>query len=376
MSFNNHFTTTPLLPRPGSIQHPPSTTGGVDMFNLVTAAFALSKFVQQVNTMATETGTQQTQQQTQISAPSVSPIIADIKGIHIKAKAGGERSGDEKPAVPKKDDNGKLTPRTGGRFPQRLMKVLKDESLNAIITWLPDGCSFIIVDHEEFEARVMSEFFAADGGSTKYQSFTRKLNRWYAQRSTSSNLYEILTTGNGWLSHYSFALLCLLFSSSNRGFRQVTTGPKAGAFYHELFRRDSPLLCNDMYCRSGRTTKVASSKLRKATRKTKSPKAARSSKPQQISNAVRPASTNLRLPEGLPTSTSVVSYSSASDCDSGSENSLSSSSASSLTAMEMVETLRKDQALLELAHRKCQEEEHLRSARAMLLAAYQKALQK
>ena len=35
---------------------------------------------------------------------------------------------------------------------------------------------------------------------------------------------------------------------ANRGFRQATRGPDAGAFTHQLFRKDQPELCREMVC--------------------------------------------------------------------------------------------------------------------------------
>jgi len=65
-------------------------------------------------------------------------------------------------------------------FPQRLMDILNDTSLSDIITWLPNGKSFVIVRPDVFTAEVLPKYLPpVDArGSTKYPSFTRKLNRW------------------------------------------------------------------------------------------------------------------------------------------------------------------------------------------------------
>jgi len=101
-------------------------------------------------------------------------------------------------------------------FPQRLMQILADTNLGDVISWLPHGRSFVIIRPDVFSERVLPRYFPSTDSrsSTKYPSFTRKLNRW--------------------------------------GFRQATRGPDTGAFHHPLFRRDQPQLCLDMVCQKSR----------------------------------------------------------------------------------------------------------------------------
>lgn len=65
-------------------------------------------------------------------------------------------------------------------FPQRLLAILADPALSNVITWLPNGCSFVIVRPDVFMETVLPKYLPpVDArGSTKYPSFTRKLNRW------------------------------------------------------------------------------------------------------------------------------------------------------------------------------------------------------
>jgi hypothetical protein len=63
---------------------------------------------------------------------------------------------------------------------------------------------------------------------------------------------------------------------SIRGFRQVTRGSETGAFHHELFRRDQPELCLQMFCQRSRNSASAKkapkeSKSRKSTTPSNSP---------------------------------------------------------------------------------------------------------
>lgn len=122
-------------------------------------------------------------------------------------------------------------------FPQRLMHILSQPSISNIITWLPQGRSFVIIDPDVFASKILPHFFAETTTNTstsnsksknkkstacKYPSFTRKLNRW--------------------------------------GFRQISRGPDAGAFHHPLFQRDKPQLCLEMVCQKSR--RPSSSKLK------------------------------------------------------------------------------------------------------------------
>jgi HSF-type DNA-binding len=71
-------------------------------------------------------------------------------------------------------------------FPERLMTILNDESVSLdIISWLPNGRSFIITRPDIFMESVLPLYIApvqqskdVSNASPKYPSFTRKLNRW------------------------------------------------------------------------------------------------------------------------------------------------------------------------------------------------------
>jgi hypothetical protein len=115
-------------------------------------------------------------------------------------------------------------------FPQRLMELLMtttttttttDEKNKSpyqdIISWLPHGRAFVVLRPDVFSEKILPHYFfqcTDSRPSTKYPSFTRKLNRW--------------------------------------GFRQATRGPDTGAFFHPLFQRDRPQLCLDMVCQKSK----------------------------------------------------------------------------------------------------------------------------
>lgn len=93
-------------------------------------------------------------------------------------------------------------------FPEQLMRVLFDESLSDIITWLPHGRGWIILDRKRFSEEVLPYYFGSS--KAKYGSFTRKLNRW--------------------------------------NFLRAASGDEIGAYYHPLFLRDRKELCSQMVC--------------------------------------------------------------------------------------------------------------------------------
>jgi hypothetical protein len=127
-------------------------------------------------------------------------------------------------------------------FPQRLMHILSQPSISHIITWLPQGRSFVIIDPDVFASKILPQFFSETTSTSnvspsnssvsksknkkstacKYPSFTRKLNRW--------------------------------------GFRQISRGPDAGAFHHPLFQRENPNLCLEMVCQKSRRPSSSKSK--------------------------------------------------------------------------------------------------------------------
>ncbi|KAL7487460.1 hypothetical protein ACHAW6_013046 [Cyclotella cf. meneghiniana] len=118
-------------------------------------------------------------------------------------------------------------------FPMRLHALLADPTVRDVISWLPHGRSFVILRPDVFATHVLPRYFAPEGSNSpnarqsgigkektfgssvhKYPSFTRKLNRW--------------------------------------GFRQISRGADAGAFCHELFRREDREACRSMMCQKSR----------------------------------------------------------------------------------------------------------------------------
>ena len=65
-------------------------------------------------------------------------------------------------------------------FPHKLMAILNDPTLSEVVSWLPHGRSFVIIRPDVFTDKVLPQYLPPldSRSSTKYPSFTRKLNRW------------------------------------------------------------------------------------------------------------------------------------------------------------------------------------------------------
>lgn len=142
-------------------------------------------------------------------------------------------------------------------FPQRLHAILSDPSLSEIISWLPHGQSFVIIRPDAFAEEVLPKYLPSDkSSSTKYPSFTRKLNRW--------------------------------------GFRQNSRGLDTGAFQHPLFKRDEPELCVDMVCQKSRKPSSAAKKKKENKSDSSSSKAQLPIKKRKMSPTTTQNATTLR----------------------------------------------------------------------------------
>ena len=75
------------------------------------------------------------------------------------------------------------------------MEVLERDDMESIITWMPHGRAFIVLQPQQLRDIVLPRFFK----QTKFMSFTRQLNLW--------------------------------------GFKRITKGVDSGAYYHALFLR-------------------------------------------------------------------------------------------------------------------------------------------
>ncbi|VEU36732.1 unnamed protein product [Pseudo-nitzschia multistriata] len=86
------------------------------------------------------------------------------------------------------------------RFPTKLYALLSQPQLSNIITWMPHGRSWKVLETRIFETSVLPVFFESDN----YHSFNRVINAW--------------------------------------SFRRKSSGPDRGSYFHELFLRGKPHL--------------------------------------------------------------------------------------------------------------------------------------
>mmetsp|Transcript_3857 Transcript_3857/g.5245 ORF Transcript_3857/g.5245 Transcript_3857/m.5245 type:complete len:507 (+) Transcript_3857:203-1723(+) len=230
-----------------------SARGG--LYHLVEAATALTQLVHNCpppnkNITSNTNGTHA------ISDDDEQAGISSAKNDHIKLTRANEQSS--------VSEHTSVNMSMKEIFPQRLLRILSQQSISDIITWLPHGRSFVIIRPDVFADKILPEYFpescasvwsnttsinssekrvlggskaaALTGTACKYPSFTRKLNRW--------------------------------------GFRQVSRGPDAGAFHHDLFHRDKPELCLKMVCQKSRKPKLGEqARSKKKKKKSKSPQA-------------------------------------------------------------------------------------------------------
>ena len=89
-------------------------------------------------------------------------------------------------------------------FPMELYRILATPEFQDIISWLPHGRAWRILQHSAFEEQVIPLFFRHG----RYSSFARQVNGW--------------------------------------DFKRITSGPDYNAYYHELFLRGKPHLCRRM----------------------------------------------------------------------------------------------------------------------------------
>ncbi|KAG7342529.1 HSF-type DNA-binding protein [Nitzschia inconspicua] len=60
------------------------------------------------------------------------------------------------------------------RFPSKLHMLLERTDASSVISWMPDGKSFLIHDKDRFSQELLAEFF----GTTNFKTFQRNLNLW------------------------------------------------------------------------------------------------------------------------------------------------------------------------------------------------------
>jgi len=106
-------------------------------------------------------------------------------------------------------------------FPEKLMDVLSSKNHKDVITWFPEGKSFVILKSDQFTKQILSDFF----DETNSKCFIEK--------------------------RFCWSFKCLVGSAQDT------------AFYHDMFLRDQPQLCKQMRMNSISVNECDMSKTKK-----------------------------------------------------------------------------------------------------------------
>jgi len=120
---------------------------------------------------------------------------------------------------PKWSNNRRRGPNPSSTFPAKLFKILSNQEFSDIITWMPHGRSWRVLQPKVFSEVVSTKYFSHQ---SKYASFMRQVNGW--------------------------------------GFKRITRGPDRNSYYHELFVRDNPELAWTMSRRGSSSSKNSGGK--------------------------------------------------------------------------------------------------------------------
>jgi len=118
----------------------------------------------------------------------------------------------------KKESSTRRGPSLSSTFPAKLHKILSIPELSHIISWMPHGRSWRVLQPKLFEEKVMPKYFAHQ---SKYASFTRQVNGWR--------------------------------------FKRITIGPDRNCYYNVFFLRDFPQKTRGMTRRSSAEAKALNS---------------------------------------------------------------------------------------------------------------------
>jgi len=120
---------------------------------------------------------------------------------------------------PRWSTNRRRGPNPSSTFPAKLFKILSNQEFADIITWMPHGRSWRMLQPKVFSEVVSTKYFSHQ---SKYASFMRQVNGW--------------------------------------GFKRITRGPDRNSYYHELFVRDNPELAWTMSRRGSSSSKNSGGK--------------------------------------------------------------------------------------------------------------------
>lgn len=120
--------------------------------------------------------------------------------------------------IPGSESKVRRGPSPSSTFPAKLHEILSCPEYSHIITWMPHGRAWRVLNPKEFAEIVMPKKFSHQ---SKYSSFKRQVNGW--------------------------------------GFKRFTHGPDRNSYFHNLFLRDKPQLIQRMMRISASASKKVSS---------------------------------------------------------------------------------------------------------------------
>ncbi|KAL3776374.1 hypothetical protein ACHAWO_004409 [Cyclotella atomus] len=77
-------------------------------------------------------------------------------------------------------------------FADKLHAILSNKQLDKIITWLPSGKAFCVLDKESFTKKALPTYFR----DAKFESFSRRIKRWGFRKMYTTGLKQVIYTHN------------------------------------------------------------------------------------------------------------------------------------------------------------------------------------
>jgi hypothetical protein len=162
----------------------------------------------------------ETRPRIQLDGVGVKPILAEGENgsevASLRAVAAVDRAA-ESTVLPQAASY-YAPPAKGNRkpgFADKLYEILSDKKLSPIISWLPSGKSFCIMNKTQFTKVVLPMYFK----ESKFESFSRRLKRWGFKKAYSSGQEMVVIT-------------------------------------HDLFQKGRPDLCKMMNCRANQSSQA------------------------------------------------------------------------------------------------------------------------
>lgn len=140
-------------------------------------------------------------------------------------------------------------------FPQKLFDLLEKSSLDdrasKVVSWSPDGKTFVVHDHARFAAEFLPTYF----GHTQLRSFDRQLNYWGYELVSPREINNTTFGGKSW-KHPSFQKdrRDLLKLMTRKMTKKASSSPKSTSLTKKTTKRKSRSLTYPATKKAGQTT--------------------------------------------------------------------------------------------------------------------------